>query len=49
MSGQLHTLTKLALPRQQQILQEHQEVRDALTKKLIEVETSRDSTESPAR
>jgi hypothetical protein len=35
--------------RQQQILQEHQEVRDALTKKLIEVETSRDSTESPNR
>ncbi|KAI8575822.1 hypothetical protein K450DRAFT_260058 [Umbelopsis ramanniana AG] len=40
--------TKENLTRQQQILQEHQEVRDALTKKLIEVETSRDSTESPA-
>ncbi|KAH8551464.1 centromere-associated protein K-domain-containing protein [Umbelopsis sp. PMI_123] len=39
--------TKEHLTRQQQILQEHQEVRDALTKKLIEVETSRDSTESP--
>ncbi|GAB5587084.1 hypothetical protein Unana1_01984 [Umbelopsis nana] len=38
---------KEQLTSQQQILQEHQEVRDALTRKLIEIENSKDSTESP--
>jgi len=38
---------KEQLTSQQQILQELQDVRDALTKKLIEVETAKDSTESP--
>lgn len=33
--------------RQQEMLQEHQQVRDALTKKLIDVEAAIDSEESP--